>query len=600
MSTQDRITSVRFSNYKAFNEYSASFREFNVLVGPNNAGKSTILGAIRILSEGIRKARSRNPESVSGFTGKIRGYAIDLRGLPVSTENVFHNYNDAEPAIVTFRISNGNELILWFPEQGACYLFTESKKPVRSTTDFKREFPLIIAFVPVLGPVEHNEQLNEAETARRALFTHNASRNFRNTWHHFRDGFAEFKETIRATWPGMDIDPPEMGRHDDKVVLHMFCPEERFPRELFWAGFGFQVWCQMVTFILRSKGVSLLVIDEPDIYLHSDLQRQLVHILQELGPSILLATHSTEIISEVEPDALLNVNKRFRSAKRVQNSHELGSIFAVLGSNLNPTLTQLAKTKRVVFVEGKDFLIFARFARKLGIDSVANRSHFAVVPVGGFNPQKVKDFSAGMEITLGVKLRKIVIFDRDYRCAAEAAALTDELNKFCWHTVVHSQKEVENYLLHGSALSRAIAKKAAERGQELAEELSESQLEGLLLRLTDGMKNKVQSQLVTSRQTFERRTHPSVHPSNVFEAAMNEFDVEWETFANRMRLVSGKEVLSVLNHYLQGLGCSAITPFAIIDALRRDEVSPEIVTLISKIEEAGKAPIEEPLDAELA
>ena len=29
----------------------------------------------------------------------------------------------------------------------------------------------------------------------------------------------------------------------------------------------------------------------------------------------------------------------------------------ILGSNLNPILTQLAKTKRVLFVEGKDFQI---------------------------------------------------------------------------------------------------------------------------------------------------------------------------------------------------------------------------------------------------
>jgi hypothetical protein len=146
---QTGITSVRFVNYKAFKEYSASFRDFNILVGPNNAGKSTILGSLRILSEAIRKARSRNPEPMVGFKGKTRGYSVDLRGLPVSTENVFHNYNDSEPAVVTFRISNGNQLILWFPEKGACYLFTESQKPVRSTNDFKREFPLSIAFVPV-------------------------------------------------------------------------------------------------------------------------------------------------------------------------------------------------------------------------------------------------------------------------------------------------------------------------------------------------------------------------------------------------------------------------------------------------------------------
>ena len=161
-SALERITSVRFANYKAFKDYSASFRDFNVLVGPNNAGKSTILGAIRILSEGIRKARTRNPERVWNIPGKLRGYAIHIRGLPVSTENVFHDYNDSEPAVVAFRVSNGNQLLLYFLEQGSCFLVTDSNRPVRSTTDFKREFPLIIAFVPVLGPVEHNERLNEA------------------------------------------------------------------------------------------------------------------------------------------------------------------------------------------------------------------------------------------------------------------------------------------------------------------------------------------------------------------------------------------------------------------------------------------------------
>jgi energy-coupling factor transporter ATP-binding protein EcfA2 len=593
--SRTRITSVQFSNYKPFKDYSASFREFNVLVGPNNAGKSTILGALRILSEGMRKARSRNPQFVSGPKGKIRGYSIDLSGLPDSTENVFHNYNDSEAAVVTFRISNGNELLLWFPEQGVCYMFTESQRPVRSTSDFRREFPFFVAFVPVLGPVEHNEQLNEAETARRALFTHNASRNFRNIWHHFPEGFTEFKETIQSTWTGMDIDPPEVGTHNNKAVLHMFCPEERFPRELFWAGFGFQVWCQLLTFILRSKDVSLLIIDEPDIYLHSDLQRQLVHILQELGPDILLATHSTEIICEVEPEAILNVNKRFRSARRVQNSHELEAVFSVLGSNLNPTLTQLAKTKRVVFVEGKDFLLFARFARKLGIDSVANRSHFAVVPVGGFNPQKVKNFASGMELTLGVKLIKIVIFDRDFRCDAEVAALTNELNSFCWYAVVHSHKEIENYLLHPGAIARAIARKAAEHERTPSGELFDNHIEPLLLELTEAMKNRVQAQLVTARQAFERQSHPGIHPSSISEAAMNDFDAQWGNW----RLISGKETLSALNRYLQESGNSAITPLAVIEAFRRDEVPHEMVSLITKIAEAKNAPIEEPLDSEL-
>lgn len=59
-----RIISVKFSHYKAFKSFSLKLQDFNVLVGPNNAGKSTIVGAFRILSEGLRRARVKSPERV--------------------------------------------------------------------------------------------------------------------------------------------------------------------------------------------------------------------------------------------------------------------------------------------------------------------------------------------------------------------------------------------------------------------------------------------------------------------------------------------------------------------------------------------------------
>lgn len=184
MSKRTRITSIEFKNYKAFARYSISLTEFNVLVGPNNAGKSTVLGAIRILAEGLRKARSRNPEFVIGPIDKIRGYTLNLYGLPVSTENVFHNYDDSDPATVNFRLSNGNELMLFFPEQGVCNLIPRAAKPLRSTTNFQDQFDLKVAFVPILGPVDHNERLYKPEAARLALLSPGASRNFRNIWYH--------------------------------------------------------------------------------------------------------------------------------------------------------------------------------------------------------------------------------------------------------------------------------------------------------------------------------------------------------------------------------------------------------------------------------
>lgn len=584
-----RITSIKFKNYKAFSDYSVALNAFNVLVGPNNAGKSTILGAIRILSEGLRKARTRKPEPFPGPPGTIRGYAIDLRTLPVSTENVFHNYDDSEPALVTFRLSNGNELVLYFPEKGSCYLFPKGERSVKSPTDFKRDYDLKVSFVPVLGPVDHNERLYAEEAARLALLSHGASRNFRNIWHHFRDGFAEFRATVQQTWPGMDIKPPEMHWDGEHQILRMFCPENRFDREIFWAGFGFQVWCQMLTFMLQAKESSLLIIDEPDIYLHSDLQRQLVTILTELGPDIVIATHSTEIISEVEADSLLNINKRFKSARRVQNSRELQDVFSVLGSNLNPTLTQLAKTRRVVFVEGKDFQIISRFARKLGSEVVANRAHFAVVPVEGFNPQKVKDFSQGMEQTLGSRLSKAVIFDRDFRCKEEAADIASNLSRFCSFAVVHNRKEIENYLLEPSAISQAIAKRLSGKGLPIPVELLPENIPTLLMSLTEPLKNEVQSQLVTSRQLFERKAQSGLHGSNSSKAAMDEFDEAWRSFEARMKVVPGKRVLSMLNEYLQRSHQCAVTPAAIIESSKKENIFEEVKILIEKLDQFSTA-----------
>jgi len=279
-----RITSISFKNYKSFEQFSISLNEFNILVGPNNAGKSTIIGSLKILAEGIRKARSKRPILIKDPAGlSVKGYQIDLDEVPVATENVFCNYDDCEPAVIRFRLSNGSFLQIFFPEQGVCYMNCESqRKVIESTTDFREEFGIEIGYVPVLGPVEHKEPLYQKEAARLALLTHRASRNFRNIWFHFNEDFKDFKEFIRSTWPGMDIDPPEVDRSGEKPMIYMYCPEERIPREIFWAGFGFQVWCQMLTYILKNKTSNLFIVDEPDIYLHSDLQRQLLVILKSL------------------------------------------------------------------------------------------------------------------------------------------------------------------------------------------------------------------------------------------------------------------------------------------------------------------------------
>src|SRR5690606_18674587 len=148
---------------------------------------------------------------------------------------------------------------------------------------------------------------------RLALFHYRAARNFRSIWYHYPQKFEKFRQMLVETWPNMDISRPELDYSHGQPRLYMYCSEERITRELFWSGFGFQVWCQMLTHLIQSEDVSVFLIDEPDIYLHSELQRQLLNLLKNLGPDILLATHSTEIITEAEADDIVLIDKKRRT-----------------------------------------------------------------------------------------------------------------------------------------------------------------------------------------------------------------------------------------------------------------------------------------------
>ena len=359
------ITSVQFRNFKALENFSISLDRMNILVGPNNSGKSTVIGAFRVLAMGLRKAALRNPESIGtqhfGF-----GYRISRASLPITLENAQTDYRDVE-ATVTFTLTNGNTLILSFnADEDDCIMYPVSNEGERVTRGkFKRQFPISLLVVPVLGPVENRENIVRKETVDKNLATHRASRNFRNYWHYYPDDFEAFRQEVIATWPGMDISPPEIAPDS---MLSMFCLEDRITRELYWTGYGFQVWCQLLSHIFRSQDKSMLIIDEPDIYLHANPQRQLLSILKASGPDVLMATHSSEIVAEADTNDVVVIDKTRRAAKRVRSAEGVQSALGSLGSIHVATMTAIAQTRRVLYIEGEDFKILRRLARRLGFE----------------------------------------------------------------------------------------------------------------------------------------------------------------------------------------------------------------------------------------
>jgi hypothetical protein len=221
MSSQ--IRRITFRDFKGFRKYSLSLQEINILVGANNAGKSTLISAFRILELGLRKARSRKPERILFHEQVVNGYRIDLEDLDISTENVHTDYEEVDSSI-EFRTGDDSVLTLNFPSTGGCFMLAEARGIyIASPTSFQRAFPLLLVVVPVLAPLEHEEDFVSSATVTRNLGTARASRNFRSYWIYYPDGFQRYAEMIESTWPNMTIRRPE----ESGKIVRMYCLEHR-------------------------------------------------------------------------------------------------------------------------------------------------------------------------------------------------------------------------------------------------------------------------------------------------------------------------------------------------------------------------------------
>lgn len=561
----------------------------NVLVGPNNCGKSTIIRAFRVLEIALRHARAKRAERIN-VGGRITlAYRLAEKNLPISMENVHTDYEERD-ASIRFRLSNANTLTLVFPANGGCLLLPNAHgKQCHTPGYFKIHFPIGIQTVPELGPLEYEETLLAEDTVRRGLTTHRASSHFRNYWRLYSEGFDEFAELVAHTWPGMEIERPElldvMSRR-----LTMFCRENRMSREIYWAGFGFHIWCQLLTHISRCDNATVLVVDEPEVYLHPDVQRQLVGIFRDAGPDIVIASHSTEIIGESDPSEILVVDKSKQSAKRLKEISEVQAALESIGSLHNVTLTQLARTRRLLYVEGTtDDKILRRFARRMGLDELAARNDLSIVESEGLGSWKRIEASAwAFDKALKGQFKIGVVFDRDYFSDSEIYDISNKLERYFSPVHMHERKEIENYLLEPVPLERAIRRALRDRNRRTGKNTKyEFDVTKELEAITDATREHVTSQLVAKRLDYKKAK--GVNASTITNEVLEMVGSKWNSLETRIALVPGDEVLGKFRKRVQEEYSVNISDIKIIDEFRTDEIPTDLAKLLLDLNDFRKS-----------
>jgi predicted ATP-dependent endonuclease of OLD family len=366
----------------------------------------------------------------------------------------------------------------------------------------------------------------------------------------------------------------------------MFVSEKRIDREVYWAGFGFQIWCQLLTHISRASNATLFAIDEPEIYLHPDVQRQLLSIVRELPADVLLATHSVEIIGEADPAEILLVQKGKNSAMRLRDVDGMQLALNAIGSAQNVTLAHLARTKKIVFVEGDaDFKTLRRFARVLGYEQLSTGNDLTPFESGGFSSwERVKSFAWGAKRTIDENIKIFAVYDRDYFCDEQLREIETELRKELFDACILKRKEMENYLLDLDVLQRVLDRQVLQKNKRNDSELiAPKNIEQYLVEITEQERIESQSQYVGRKIEFNKRS--GVDNSTLTKYATVDFESKWADLKTRMHIVPGKTVLRLLRDAVQRDVGVNLTDIQIIEEYRREEVPADLRALIARLEE---------------
>jgi histone H3/H4/energy-coupling factor transporter ATP-binding protein EcfA2 len=493
-------------------------------------------------------------------------------------DKVFHRYGDP-PAILTATFADESTVTVYVGPNSAVYsVVRDRRKTIINSRGSAQALQLRnLGILPQVAPLRSVEKLLEEDYVRACLDSALAPKHFRNQLFVFYDKyFADFKNFAEETWHGLRIEELCKRRQDRQQILELLVRNDDFVAEVSWMGDGLQMWLQTMWFLARSSGFESVILDEPDVYMHPDLQRKLIRLVRQRFPQVIVATHSVEIMAEVDPEQVLIVEKERRTARFAADLPEVQQIISHIGGIHNLQLARLANVQRCLFVEGDDLTILKRFQNTifpgsdLPIDGIP---HLSIGGWGGWTNV------IGSSLWIANTMQGVAIYcilDSDYHTKEQRSARLAQAEEKNIRLKIWDRKELENYLLVPAAIQRLIKSLGRKGSQAPTLEAVTTKME----EIAEGLKSDTEQSIAQEAQVANR----GHDVKRCMRAATEIVSEYWNTFGGKMSVVSGKMVLTELNRWTQQQYKVSFTNSRLASEIQADEIDDEVRSVLSAIE----------------
>ena len=556
------IKQISITNFRCYEQSTITFNGTSILVGRNNAGKSTMIEALKIISSVTRKYKTLRFIAPPDWVDNEESYGVSpsVENMNISDRGIFHMYGNP-PAIIEAIFSNGTSIKAYVGEylnifaviidEGGCY--------IRNSKEAKNVEIPVIEVLPQISAVMDTERIIKKATVDGNKATRLASRNFRNQLYYYNDAFPMFRNLVEATWEGLKVSPIETAYVNDGQVLQFYVRVHNFEAEIAWMGHGLQMWIQTMWFVSQCSPNAIVVLDEPDVYMHADLQRRLVRLISPMFSQLVIATHSLEIIEEVTSDSIIPVDSTKKTIRPIGNETPLQFLTKHLGSTFNIDLARIFISSQFVFWDGDDNSrkILSAFQSVLYPQDLHPLINLPKAFIDGWNEWEKVTMLADLFNSNQMNMEVFCVLNSEYHTQNEIMRLHNDANSHNINLCIWQKKEIENYAIHHNSIFRYIL------NNKLKGIITEEKLDDVMHGIAKDMKDDL------IKFSIEKSENSM---SDIFQENDNSYDI-----------ISGKEFFNILSIWTQEEFDITISARQVIPYFQREEVPSEIRDVINTI-----------------
>lgn len=299
------LTELELKKYKKVSEAKLSLEPINVIVGGNNAGKSSILQGIHFSVTAAVAARQQGQQTFSCdflLYNPTHDFSILRNGTP------YKNFRGDNESLLTLKakvpanegVEETSYKIALYKGRNhgniGCERTGDYIRLGSSVTDASNLFSI---YVPGLAGIPQMEELRAQAIVRRGVASGDANLYLRNIIYYIKKAkkLKELNEWFSSVFDNATVTVIFNESTDSHVVVKVRVDGKTVPLEL--AGTGILQVLQIISYVTYFNP-KLLLLDEPDSHLHPNNQAILAEVLQriseETSTQIILCTHSRHIV----------------------------------------------------------------------------------------------------------------------------------------------------------------------------------------------------------------------------------------------------------------------------------------------------------------